>query len=92
VSSMAALYVLIPQHLEPLEKLDGEGFRLRFGDYDGYPLQDADKDNFIVQWSTDLTQWMDLTGTPRNVVDGRVVLDDPGAGESVHKSYRVTEY
>jgi hypothetical protein len=90
-SSDAVLRVLVSQRLEPLGKLDLGGFRLRFGDHDGYALQDADKDNFIVQWSTDLTQWMVLIGKGRSVVDGKVVLDDPAAGESVYRFYRVIE-
>ncbi len=87
----AILRVLVPQHLEPLERLDGGGFRLRFGDHDGYALQDADKDNFTVQWSTDLTQWVVLTDTGRSVVSGKVVLDDSAADENVHRFYRVME-
>ena len=74
-----------------MEKLDGGGFRLRFGDHDGYALLDADKDNFTVQWSTDLTQWVVLTDTGRSVVNGNVVLDDSEAGENVHRFYRVME-
>ena len=90
-STDAILRVLVPQHLEPLEKLDGGGFRLRFGDHDGYALQDADKDNFTVQWSTDLMQWVILTDTGRSVVNGKVVLDDSETGENVNRFYRVME-
>lgn len=55
-SAGATLRVLIPQRIESLEKLDGGGFRLRFGDHDGHALQEADKDNFTVQWSGNLAE------------------------------------
>ena len=42
-----------------------------------------------MQWSGNFAEWMELTGVSRSVVNGRVVLDDPGAGESGHRFYRV---
>lgn len=55
-SAGATLRVLVSQRIESLEKLDGGGFRLRFGDHDGHALQEADKDNFTVQWSGNLAE------------------------------------
>ena len=55
-SAGATLRVLVSQRIESLEKLDGGGFRLRVGDHDGHALQEADKDNFTVQWSGNLAE------------------------------------
>ena len=83
-SSDAVLRILVMQRLEPLEKLDKGGFRLRFGDHDGYPLQDADKDNFIVQESTDLVQWTIVTPEQKYVETGKVtfIIPSPGITQS----------
>ena len=71
-STEAVLRVLVPQHLKPLEPVAG-GFILRSGDYDGYPLQDADKDNFIVQESKDFVQWKPLMMPPKSHVESGTV-------------------
>ncbi len=91
-SAGATLRVLVSQRIESLENLGGGGFRLRFGDHDGHALQEADKHNFTIQWSRNLSEWMVLTGVSRNVVNGRVVIDDPGAVERGNRFYRVTAH
>ena len=89
-SSAAALRILVAQRLEPLERLAEGGFRLRFGDHDGYALQDADKGHFIVQWSMGLAaEWIVLSGMERRVLGGKVVLNDPTDDGSGRRYYRV---
>lgn len=90
-SSSATVRVMVPQRLERLEKVVGERFKLRFGDHDGGSVPEADKGNFLVQWSTNFTNWFDLTNTTRSVISGKVELEDAGAAGQARRYYRVLE-
>ena len=85
-STEAVLRVLVPQRLEPPEPVDG-GFILRSGDHDGYALQDADKDNFIVQESTDLVQWTIVTPEQKYVETGKVTFIIPSPGITQNETF-----
>jgi hypothetical protein len=91
LSNNAGLRVLVPQRVDPPEKMGAGGFKLRFGGEDGFALGDADKDSFIVQWSTNLIHWVDLTNGTRSVVGGKVELEDSGAPAQPSRFYRVLE-
>lgn len=92
-SANAGLRVLVSQSVERPQKLAGGGFRLRFGDADGFTLSDSDKVNFVVQWSTNLfaPTWIDLTNGNPSVVNGKVEIDDPDAAGKPRRFYRVIE-
>jgi sugar lactone lactonase YvrE len=94
-SSPAVLRVLVPQRLDPVERLGSGGFRLRFGDHDGSPLGESDKGRFIIQWTTisssPAVTWNDLANTTRTVSGGKVMLDDASASGQASRFYRVIE-
>ena len=92
-SANAGLRVLVSQSVERPQKLAGGGFRLRFGDGDGFTLSDSDKVNFVVQWTTNLftPTWIDLTNGNPSVVNGKVEIDDPDAAGKPRRFYRVIE-
>lgn len=94
-SSPAVLRVLVPQRLDPVERLGSGGFRLRFGDHDGSPLGESDKGRFIIQWTTISSSpaftWNDLANTTRTVSGGKVMLDDTSASSQASRFYRVIE-
>ena len=92
-SANAGLRVIVSQSVERPQKLAGGGFRLRFGDGDGFTLADSDKVNFVVQWSTNLFApiWIDLTNGNPSVVNGKVEIDDPDAAGQPRRFYRVIE-
>ena len=90
-STPALLRVLTRQQMERPERMAGGSFRLRFGDSGGMALADAEKGNFLVQWSTNFTNWFDLTNTTRSVLNGKVELEDADATGQVRRFYRVLE-
>jgi hypothetical protein len=92
-SANAGLRVLVSQSVDRPQQLAGGGFRLRFGDTNGFALFDSDKVNFVVQWSTNLlsTNWFDLTNGIPSVVNGKVEIDDADAAGKPRRFYRVIE-
>ena len=92
-SANAGLRVIVSQSVERPQKLAGGGFRLRFGDGDGFILSDSDKVNFVVQWSTNLfaPTWFDLTNGNPSVVNGKIEIDDADAVGKPRRFYRVIE-
>ena len=86
-STEAVLRVRVPQRLEPPEPVGGGFILLRSGDHDGYALQDADKDYFIVQESTDLVQWMTVTPEKKYVETGKVTFIIPSPGITQNETF-----
>ena len=92
VSGNASIYVLTPQIVEPVGPIEDGGFRLRFGDHDGYPLQEDDKDHFNVEWSSDLKKWSSIPATAHSVAGGKIVVDDLTASGVGYRYYRVRQH
>ena len=92
VSGNASIYVLTPQIVEPVGLMEDGGFRLRFGDKDGHPLTEPDRDHFSVEWSSDLKKWSTIPSTSYSVVDGKIVADDLTASGVGYRYYRVRQY
>jgi len=88
-SVSAALSVLVSQRMEQPERLPDGRVRLFFGDFDSNLLTDAEKDRFQVQWSTNLSSWLDLTNTLRAISNGKVSLEDPLLPTVSRRYYRV---
>lgn len=85
----ALLNVLVTQRMEQPERLQDGRFRLLFGDFDSGSLTDAERDRFLIQWSTNLSAWMDLTNATRTVTNGKVSLDDSLLPAASRRYYRV---
>ena len=91
-SSNASIYILTPQIVEPLGMIDGKGFRLRFGDKDGYPLKESDKERFRVEWSNDLKKWSTIPASSYSVIGGKIEANDSTASGIDHRYYRVRQF
>ncbi len=91
ISSNATIRVLAPLLVEPLGTLPGGGFQLQFGDQDGHPLEEADKDYFTAEWSSDLQSWSAVENPILTLVEGKFVLDDPGAAGTPYRYYRIQQ-
>ncbi len=87
MSVSAPLNVLVSQRMEQPELLPDGRFRLLFGDFDNGLLADAEKDRFLVQWSTNLSAWIDLTNATRIIADGKVSLEDSPLPPTVSRRY-----
>ena len=78
--------------MPPFEfSLPGGGFQLQFGDQDGHPLEEADKDYFIAEWSSDLQSWSAVENSTLTLVEGKFVLDDPEAAGVPYRYYRIQQ-
>tara|TARA_Y100001934_G_scaffold243661_1_gene300467 strand:+ start:6870 stop:9125 length:2256 start_codon:yes stop_codon:yes gene_type:complete len=86
----AVVRVRVAQQLEFPQILGGgAGARLLFMDQDGGQLATGDIANFMVQVSSDLTNWTNLSGLTINA--GKIQVDDADAASQSNRFYRVFE-
>ena len=91
VSGEAHVRVLAPLVVESLGRTDAGAFQLRFGDREGHPLREEDRDFFMVEWSEDLDSWNLLKKASLTLVDGGFVVEDASSPEAPARYYRIRE-
>ena len=79
-----------PSRLQSPERLAGGGFRLLFGNGQGWPLGLADAENYEVRASTNLVNWLPLLDS-LSVSNGLLFLNDTGNVFMPERFYRVIE-
>lgn len=89
-SQSAVLIVRGLQQLAVPAMLGNGGLRLTFGDQHGDPIAAPNAARYQVQVSADLLIWMPLN-LPLQLLNGRLQIDDPDAGNHPRRFYRVVE-
>ena len=89
-SSSAVLIVRGLQQLFAPELLPNGTLRLTFGDQHGDLISPPNATRYAVEISPDLLTWTPLNLSPA-LVDGRLQVDDPAAGNFSRRFYRVVE-
>ncbi|MEW6302150.1 MAG: immunoglobulin domain-containing protein [Verrucomicrobiota bacterium] len=89
-SQNAALIVRGLQQLTLPELLANGTLRLTFGDLHGDPISSPNVFRYQVEASSDLETWTPLN-LPLTLVDGRIRVEDPDAGNYPKRFYRVVE-
>jgi len=92
-SSTAGLRVLVPQRLQPPQRLSEGQFLLRFGDFDGGLAGEGGLSAFEIYATTNLfntNSWVRLTNV-LNIVNGQVQIEDAGAPGLPRRFYRIIE-
>ena len=92
-SSTAGLRVLVPQRLQPPQRLSEGQFLLRFGDFDGGLAGASDLSGFEIYATTNLfntNSWVRLTND-LSIVNGQVQIEDAGAPGLPRRFYRIIE-
>jgi len=92
-SSTAGLRVLVPQRLQPPQRLSEGQFLLRFGDFDGGLAGAGGLSAFEIYATTNLlntNSWVRLTND-LSIVNGQVQIEDAGAPGLPRRFYRIIE-
>jgi len=89
-SSAASIRVRVPQRCDrPV--LDGQGtIVLRFGDEDGGALDSSHSGLLVLQWSTNLIHWQNVSGA-LTASDGKLEFRETGIIAKAKRFYRVME-
>lgn len=89
-SMNAVLIVRGLQQLAAPQILAGGALRLVFGDQHGDAISAPNALRYQVEVSSDLQSW-EVLDLPLKLIDGLLVLDDPGAADHLQRFYRVRE-